>query len=443
MNYENKIILDADQQRALLIMLSGRNAFLSGPAGTGKSVLINAFVKQTNKTVVLIAPTGTAALNIGGSTIHRFFTFPTGTLTEKRVSELCEFLDAEKLATLLAANVFVVDEISMVRADLFSAMDFMLRKITGKKTAFGGKQIIVCGDFLQLPPVITPDEANAFHHFFKSPFAFKTKSWERADFANIELKTVYRQHDPEHIIRLNTIRTGEHFPGGPSLEQCIEDINADCSSRIDIFRSEATIMCCTRRMASAINSSHLESLSDYGIFCDANIIGTFPEEMWPTYRSLHIKRGERVILLENKVDKFGTFEHVNGSAGIIMDYSEGLKPQLSVQLDNGRMVCVKQKMWTYSSYELIDGELKTKEIGWFHQLPVIPAYAITVHRLQGQTWDTGVLYLKNGCFCSGQLYTGLSRIRNLENLLVTPHITRGDVIIDPEALEFYRNLRCL
>ena len=463
-NHHSNISLDNDQHQALQAMLSGQNVFLSGEAGTGKSVVIREFERLCSKQLVKLAPTGIAARNINGSTIHGFFKFSAGIQDEEQ-----KFSWNRKLYDLLhTVDVIIVDEISMVRSDLFQAMDSVLRDVMRTDMAFGGKQLVVVGDFCQLPPVVEKYEIeNYIRNRFGGIFAFQTHAWANARFETIMLETIHRQDDTDFLDLLNDVRHGIssywgiRIIGRKVLKEdytisdrigVFEDINELCYTspsfnngndfEIDNLHNGTLAVCCTKNNVRMINKLCMDRLDDPGMRCSAVKFGSFPYDELPTEMELHIKRGERVMLLNNQPAGDG-YQHVNGDLGTVVDYyDDGVNPIVKVELDDGRTVSVKRVPWKHLEYSVVmeDGDepyIIQEETGTFWQLPLAPAYAITIHKAQGQTINRMHLVLDKGCFAEGQLYTALSRVRSMDDLTLDRHIHDSDLIFDYDVHDFY------
>ena len=466
-NNHSNIRLDNDQHQALQAMLSGRNIFLSGEAGTGKSVVIREFERLSDKQIVKLAPTGIAARNIGGQTLHSFFKLRPGVQEQGQV-----FTGSMKLYELLrAVEVIICDEISMVRSDLFQAMDSILRDIEHTDMPFGGKQIIVVGDFCQLPPVVEDHNIERYlRSVFGGVYAFQSQAWRDADLEMVMLKTIHRQDDMDFIDLLDYVRHGissywgtrviiEKFMGEDFTmydrfsvfdeinEQCrppksFNTRDADIGFDTDFLEAETIAVCCTRKNAQLINQMCMDKLDDPGIYCQAIKEGYYPYDEFPTDNNLNIKLGERVMFLTNQPNG-DNYQYVNGDTGTVVDYcNDSLNPKVTVKLDNGRIVEVGRVPWDHLEYkvEYEDNEepcIIQEVTGTFWQLPLMPAYAITIHKAQGQTIDKMRLVLDRGCFAEGQLYTALSRVRSMDDLILDRPIHESDLIFDYDVHELY------
>lgn len=459
MSYVIKNIdLIGEQQRALNVMLSGKNVFLSGKGGCGKSFIVQEFVKLCTKPKACLAPTGLAALNIEGVTIHNFFHFPIGVLSADTV----KVHDMRQKEFIQAFDVILIDEISMVRSDTFQAIDTMLRLCAPeeqKDVPFGGKQIIVVGDFFQLSPVVTEVDIEEYlEQEFGGIYAFNTPAWENGGFENIILRHVHRQTDELFLGILNALRTGELIYMKPIVicersiredftidveENYVSVINKLCKQRpID---PDVVSLCTTRSTAQQINNQFIESLPGEAATFSADITGNFPNNAAPTEHNLTLKVGMRVLLLANRYDG-GCYQFVNGDTGVVVAYSFGAHPQVVIRLKNGKKVQIGRYIWQNYQYGFLTGPegqraIIQRPVGWFKQFPLAPAYAMTVHKAQGQTLEAVNLVLGRGCFAPGQLYTALSRCRAMDKLSFDRPIGYGDSIVDGKVVEFYANLK--
>lgn len=442
MSYTN-IILDSQQQNALEMMLGGKNVFLTGKAGTGKTAVIHEFDRLCDKNLVKLAYTGVAAQAISGSTIHSTFNFSTGVLHADNLR-----IDQHMRNFLGAVDVLLVDEGSLVRSDCFNAMDLTARKALDTNIPFGGKQIVVVGDYCQLSPVASD---LGVRDFLKDElggiYAFETNAWEAAKFETIELDIIHRQNDREYTELLNAVRQGntvypvESSSAGDYDDGCLDvftELNRNC------FRnkapSDAVHLCCTRGNAGYINAKAIKQLDDPGLLIKGEHTGIFPEHLLPTNYVLAVKRGMRVMLLRNKKNSSGQLEYSNGSLGTVISYENEGRPQVKVELNDGRIVKVGPNRWENLKYNYDKGSksIMQRTIGSFVQLPIAPAYAITIHKAQGKTISKAHLVQDKGrCFAPGQLYVALSRVPSMKNLTIDKPILGSDVIVAPEVLDFY------
>jgi len=447
------IQLTDEQQSALDAMMAGRNVFLTGEAGTGKSTVLKEFRKRCDRACVVLAPTGVAAINVSGATIHSFFMLKPGLMNEDTMDEIGS---GKKRAVIRATKTIVIDEVSMVRSDVFSAVDIRLRSLArggNRDKPFGGKQIILVGDFFQLPPVVkTETESDYLKRELGGDYAFQTDLWDRADFRCVFLRTVHRQKtDTRFLSVLNNIRNGDLdgktiADADGRMLSAVEMLNRHCRDKPEM-PCQPVSLCTTNREAHAINAMARARLKESGAKFNAVVTGKFPESDFPTEAQLELMPGARVMLLCNKRLPDGQFEYVNGDMGMVTSLSgSGLTPWVQIKLDRGTEVNVSCNEWKNYAYVLeedrISGKkmLRQKEIGKFVQLPVRLAYAITIHKSQGLSLDYVDLRLGSGCFTHGQLYTALSRCRTLEGLRLDRTVMKDDLILDEAVVSFYKTL---
>lgn len=450
---EDSIQLSPEQQKALRMMLSGKNVFLTGEAGTGKSTILRKFREQCTRECVFLAPTGIAAINIGGATLHSFFLLKPGLLTPDSIDEIGS---KSRRALIRKVKTIVIDEISMVRSDVFAAMDFRLRSLasgSSQTKPFGGKQIILVGDFFQLPPVVkTETEESYLSRQLGGYYVFQTELWNQANFHCVFLKTIHRQQNDNLFLSiLNHIRHGEldqpdlQIEGVAGSVNVIQALTELCTNQPPL-EPEPIYLCTTNREAQTMNAVRKSQLSGENVIFKSVITGKFMERDYPTPAILELKLGARVMVLNNKRTPDGKFEYVNGEVGVVEKMSQERNPTVQVLLDNGKHVSIQAAQWNNMEYELekdrISGKevIRQKVVGTFIQLPLKLAYAITVHKAQGLSLERVCLKLGNGCFSHGQLYTALSRCRTLRNLRLDRPLYREDVILDPVVIDFYRQL---
>ena len=437
----SKITLNKEQHQALEVLLTGKNSFLTGEAGTGKTTVISEFLNQTGKNAVVVAPTGVAAVNVGGVTIHSFFQFPGNIL---RIGELEGIRSAKRREMIAHTDVVIIDEISMVRSDIFSAIDTRLRYFGDRSKPFGGKQLIVTGDFFQLPPfAVTEPEKLYLNAAFGGIFAFQTLSWKQAGFQTLFLKTVHRQiSDPLYAkilacIRKNTIAEELILPNSEEPVSVLDALNtAACRRPV----SENTVaLCTTRNDALAINLSKAAEINAPIHRFSAKISGVFPETFYPTCEVLDLKVGERVMTLANKYEE--DLIYCNGDIGVITEIEDDT---VTVKFDKGITAKINPFIWSNFEYELVEENGKPRiiqhEAGRFCQMPLRLAYAMTIHKSQGISLDAAHIILGNGCFAPGQLYTALSRLKTLNGLSLDREIQEKDLFYADEVIQFYEEI---
>ena len=427
-----KLSWSPQAEEALKIMNDTHdNLFLTGRAGTGKSTLLTEFRKNTKKRIAVLAPTGVAAVNVNGQTIHSFCGFKPD-ITLKKVKRLAD--DNKKVKVLQKLDAIVIDEISMTRADLLDCFEKFLRlNRRSENVPFGGLQIIFIGDLYQLPPVVTSQEKRAFETLYESPYFFSGKSFNPDLFNFIELEEVYRQSDNNFIRLLNTIRNNS-VTEKELAELNIRHEKQDNNSRNEKSNDEFVVcLTSTNAKATEINTLKLNELPEEEYVYSASITGKFERSHMPTDDVLRLKVGAQVMLLNNDTEgrwNNGTMAIVDGIVG------EGI----SVKLETGEIYTVGQNEWDVFEYHVEGNALKTKTIGSFIQYPLKLAWAITIHKSQGKTFDEIIIDLGRGTFAHGQLYVALSRCRTLEGITLCQLLKKSHVIMDWRVVKFVTSL---
>lgn len=416
------VVLNQEQRLALEMMRDGGNVFLTGRAGTGKSTVVHAYAREA-KDVALLAPTGIAALNIGGSTIHRFFGFAWGALDEGYVRRRWS---AERARPVLrAVRTLVIDEVSMVRADVFHAMDLALRRTCDHRLPFGGKQIVCCGDFSQLAPVVRSEEMEGFRQRYGSEFSFDTESWNEAGLRPAYLRTMHRQAGDDGYLRvLNGIRQGD--------ARVLPHVN----HRAGMPPPERTITLCTvNATADAINARELDTLPHDEVIFTASVWGDVPPSEYPAPERIGLKVGARVMACVNSPGG----EYCNGSLGEVEHIGEG---RATVRFDDGATVVVAPFRWPVLGYVADEGAgtLRQEEVGSFTQMPLRLAWAVTIHKSQGLTLDRALVHMGRGAFAHGQCYVALSRVRSMDGLFLHAPVRAADLIVSPRVRSFHAGL---
>ena len=447
---ESKIKLTNEQKRALDLMLSGKNVFLTGKAGTGKSTVLDKFQEKRKCGCVFLAPTGIAAINIDGSTIHSFFQLKPGLLTPDSIETIG---NRKRIDLIRSVRTIVIDEVSMVRSDLFVAMDMRLKEITRCNKPFGGKQVILVGDFLQLPPVVKEQtEGDYLDREFGGYYAFQTRLWQQAKFQCVCLQTIHRQEkDALFMTILNHLRYGDFETRDIQLEGLKKPVNViEALTRLCVeavpLKHPPIYLCTTNRDAETLNQLYQGQLKSEVHLFRAVIRGKFPEGDHPTSEMLALKIGARVMTLTNKRTADGEIEYVNGEIGVVEAIDDGENAVVHVRLDRGPTVSVERTKWSKYEYDFeLDANtgkpiVRQKEVGTFVQIPLKLAYAFTIHKSQGLTLDCVEVKLGNGCFASGQLYTALSRCRCIKNLRIDRPICPADAVLDQAVIDFYREI---
>ena len=418
------------------------SVFLTGKAGTGKTTLLHQIVSTVHKRCVVVAPTGVAAVNAGGVTIHSFFQLPfcpylpdvKELITEYQMPESKRQLRKEKLRIIRTLDLLIIDEISMVRADLLDAIDYSLRRYRHSSRPFGGVQLLMIGDVQQLPPVVTDSEKPYMDRVYPSPFFFHSKALHRTEYVTIELKTVYRQQDEEFLALLNNIRDNKFD------DVTLSKLNSRCvgsvGSQAPKNDTHAIRLTTHNRQADAINQQRMDALNKPPYTFKAIINGNFPEGSAPTETNLTLKEGAQVMFVKN--DTSGSHRYYNGKLGTVKDFSpteEGT--YVNVEDEEGQIVRVGRERWDNVKYEIdpTDNQIKQRVDGTFDQYPLKLAWAVTIHKAQGLTFDHVIIDAAQA-FAYGQVYVALSRCRTLEGLTLSTPITKSAAFDNSDILGF-------
>ena len=422
------IDLNQQFQRALDIMEhSDRNAFITGRAGTGKSTLLDYFRNTTDKRVVILAPSGVAALNVKGQTLHSFFRFKPH-VTLQQVGELR--IKSGEVTIYKQLDAIVIDEISMVRADLLDCVDKFLR-LNGPKRdrPFGGVQMIFVGDLYQLPPVVTGGEKAIFVSNYETPYFFSARAFDALEMEFVELEKVYRQHDEDFISLLNAIRN-----------KSVTDDNLEFLNRRYIPEFEPSLddfyihLTTTNELADRINVKQLEKLRGAMYTFTGRIEGEFRKEYLPTAIDLHVKAGAQIMMVNN--DASGRW--VNGTVGriVAIENQKVGEEVIIAELANGEEVKISPYTWEIFRYIIDDGQLQSEVIGEFTQYPFILAWAVTIHKSQGKTFEKVIIDIGKGTFAHGQMYVALSRCTTLDGMILKTPIHKNHVWMDYRVMRF-------
>lgn len=407
-----------------------KHVFVTGRAGTGKSTLLSVFRNQTKKRAVVLAPTGVAAVNVQGQTIHSFFGFRPD-ITASAIKDVSVY--GKRKETYKKLETLVIDEVSMVRADLFDCVDEFLR-LHGPKRAmpFGGVQLISIGDLYQLPPVVTSREREIFEGHYPGPYFFNSRAFPALKPEFIELEKIYRQSDERFIALLNSIRNNS--AGAEELGALNKRHDPDfepSGERRYIYLTT------TNRGAEAINQQKLSELKGKLYRFKGIVRGKFDTHALPTSVELELKIGAQVMLVNN--DSAGRW--INGTVGAVVDIDyddEEEVESLQVELEDGEVVSVKPYTWELYDfrYNRESGSIESETLGSFTQYPVMLAWAVTIHKSQGKTFDRVIVDLERGTFAHGQLYVALSRCTTLEGLVLKKPVKKSHIWMDWRVVKF-------
>jgi cytochrome c-type biogenesis protein CcmH/NrfG len=424
------------QEALQLVQYTRQSVFLTGKAGTGKSTFLRYVCEHTRKKHIVLAPTGIAAINAGGSTLHSFFRLPFSpllpddprfTLRDGKIHEFLKYTKAHR-KLLYEVELIIIDEISMVRADIIDFIDRVLRIYShNMRDPFGGKQMLMVGDVYQLEPVVKNDEREILNRFYPSPFFFNARVFQEMELVSICLDKVYRQSDPVFIDVLDHIRTNTAQPAHLQL------LNTRVGAKMSQTENELAITLATRRdTVDYINQHRLAELPGDAATLKGRIQGDFPESSLPTQKELELKPGAQVIFVKNDQEH----RWVNGTLGTISGMDEN--DTLYIVTEDGREVDVERATWHNIRYQYNETEhrIEEEELGTFTQFPIRLAWAITIHKSQGLTFSRVKIDLTGGAFTGGQTYVALSRCTSLEGITLEKAVTPGDVFVRPDIVHF-------
>lgn len=403
--------------------------FLTGKAGTGKTTFLREVVRYTKKKCIVLAPTGIAAVNAGAMTIHSFFQFGLGPFVQGVIEPKSDFrINKSKLELIRHLQLLIIDEVSMVRADLMDHIDVELRRIRRNSKPFGGVQLLMIGDLQQLPPIAHGGEDELLRQYYKTLYFFSSAALKSMKYSCIELKNVYRQTDRHFIDILN------HARNCTLTSQDISDLNARYVPGFSPKPEDGYIRLMTHnRQVDYVNETEMEKLDSKPYTFVAAVTGTFPEESYPTADSLTLKKGAQVMFIKNDPER----RFINGTLGEVKSID---KNSIAVRLaESGTVIDVEPMEWQNIRYQFDEEskEISSKQIGRFKQYPLKAAWAITVHKSQGLTFDKAIIDV-HAAFSPGQAYVALSRCRTLDGLVLSSPVS-ASVFMRDNAVDAYMN----
>ena len=402
-----------------------RNLFITGKAGTGKTTFLHKIKKESLKRMVIVAPTGVAAINAKGVTIHSFFQMPFGPILPNQVANTTHAqrkFSKTKIDIIKSLDLVIIDEISMVRADLLDGIDQVLRRYKNKNKVFGGVQILMIGDLQQLAPVVRPNEWSLLQQHYNTVYFFSSKAYQEANVVSIELKHIYRQKNEAFIKILNEVRNDK------LSDESAKILKKNFNPSFSPNKEEGYITLTTHnKRAHLINNSELNKVKNKSTFFNAEISGKFNENSYPNSEKLELKVGAQVMFIKN--DSSLEKRYYNGKIGVVTDISrENVTVQCANEIDE---IVTEKEMWSNISYSINEEtkELKEDIVGSFTQIPLRLAWAITIHKSQGLTFEKAIIDAE-ASFAHGQTYVALSRCTSLEGLVLKTPITSSAIIND-------------
>lgn len=442
---ENIDLNNPELRQALrIIQDTRRSLFLTGKAGTGKSTFLRYIAKTTKKKNIILAPTGLAAINAGGSTLHSFFKLPfypllpeDSNLDYKNIRGFLKYNQA-KIKLINEIELIIIDEISMVRSDIIDFVDKILRVYChNRHEPFGGKQILFVGDVYQLEPVLREEDSKLLEPFYKSKFFFDAKIFDEFQLVCIELKKVYRQTEQKFVNILDNIRTAQ------VTTTDLKELNKRVGAELEKNNNLSITLSAHRDTVDFLNNEHLKRIPSEQLSFIGTVNGEFPESSLPAPLKLDLKVGAQVLFVKNDPEK----RWVNGTLGqvISMSLETNENPIICIHTDKGEDVEVYPEKWSNIKYTFNSEEKKieAKEIGSFQQYPLRLAWAITVHKSQGLTFSQVKIDFTGGVFAAGQTYVALSRCRSLEGLSLKSPILQQDIFVRPAVLNFAKKFNSM
>ena len=425
-----------------LVLYTDSHIFLTGRAGTGKTTFLKNLPLKTYKRMAVVAPTGVAALNAGGQTIHSFFQLPFGPqlpenalgkgYNAKSLAAQYQKLNKKKINLIRSLDLLIIDEISMVRADVLDAIDAVLRRLRRSQKPFGGLQLLMIGDVHQLAPVAKAEEWEILSPYYDTPYFFGSQVLKKAPYVCVELEHIYRQHDEDFITLLNKVRDNRMDA------ECVRLLNSRFMPNFVPKDREGYITLTTHNyQADQINESKLEAIKEKSLIFNAEVHGTFPENTYPTKEELELKVGAQVMFVKN--DPNPEKAYYNGKIGMLVGYDEK-EGTVTVESEGERITVPKVK-WENMEYTINaeNQDIEEREIGSFTQIPLRLAWAVTIHKSQGLTFDK-VIVDAGQAFAHGQVYVALSRCTSLEGLVLKTRITSNALVNDYSVNQFVEML---
>jgi hypothetical protein len=425
-----------------LVLYTDAHIFLTGRAGTGKTTFLKNLPLKTYKRMVVVAPTGVAAINAGGQTIHSFFQLPFGPqlpenalgngYNAKTLAAQYQKLNKKKINLMRSLDLLIIDEISMVRADVLDAIDAVLRRVRRSQKPFGGLQLLMIGDVHQLAPVAKPEEWEVLSPYYDTPYFFGSQVLKKAPYVSVELEHIYRQHDDDFISLLNKVRNNQMDA------DCVRVLNSRFKPGFVPKDEEGYITLTTHNyQADQINESKLAAIKEKPLIFNAEVHGTFPENTYPTKEELELKVGAQVMFVKNDPTPEKAF--FNGKIGRLVGYDE--KEGTVTVLSEGERITVPKLKWQNMEYTINadNQDIEEKEIGSFTQIPLRLAWAVTIHKSQGLTFDK-VIVDAGQAFAHGQVYVALSRCTSLEGLVLKTRISSNALVNDFSVNQFVEQL---